>query len=258
MEYRPNPAPVKQIRQRKRRAAPIFGLWLFLLFCCFLAAYFFLNSAYFSLAHFEVSGSFLLPSEEVIHLSGLSVGTNIFKLNTEEAAVKIQTHPYVKKAVVTRRLPQTLLISVEERSARAFVLGRSEFLIVDPEGIILEKITDLKQKAYPIISGVSLNDNPLPGENVLTPGLAAALELVELLDDKFLANVSEIIASSPESLVLKTSQGVEVRFGPPKDLERKVSLMQELLFDHGTVINDQTVEYIDLRYDTAPVIKRKN
>ncbi|MDX9871669.1 MAG: FtsQ-type POTRA domain-containing protein [Clostridia bacterium] len=256
MEYRPN-TTVKNIRKRKRRAAPIFGLWLFLLFCCFLAAYFFLNSAYFSVVHFEVSGSFLLPAEEVLNLSGLNPGANIFKLDTREAVTKIETHPYIKKAAITRKLPQTLLINVEERFARAFVLGKGEFLIVDPEGIILEKTTELKERTYPIISGVSLKEGPLPGENILTPGLKAALALVDILDEKFLSNVSEIVAATPESMILKTKQGVQIRFGPPEDLERKISLIRELLFDHGTIINDQTVEYIDLRYDTAPVIKRK-
>jgi cell division septal protein FtsQ len=69
--------------------------------------------------------------------------------------------------------------------------------------------------------------------------------------------VAEIIAPTPESLALKTMQGVEIRFGKPEDMERKVEVIQELLIENGAIINDQTVEYIDLRYNTSPVIKRK-
>ena len=78
------------------------------------------------------------------------------------------------------------------------------------------------------------------------------------MDKSFLVNVAQIVAPTPESLALKTVQGVEIRFGKPEDLERKLHLIQTLLLDNGAVINSQTIEYIDLRYDTTPVIKRKN
>jgi cell division protein FtsQ len=258
VEYHKNETKVRYIRKRKSRAAPIFGLWLFLLFCCLLAAYFFLNSTYFSVKSIAVKGNTLLSADEVISISGLSLGTNIFKLNVQEAVVKIETHPYIRNVKVLRKLPQMLILDVYERHPCAYVLGQDSFIAVDNEAIYLYKTLDIKDKLFPIISGVIVADNLRPGGDIKTPGLSSALELIGLLDEVFLNNVAEIIAQTPESLVLKTIQGVEVRFGKPEELERKVNIIQELLIGNGSVINDQTVEYIDLRYNTAPVIKRKN
>lgn len=258
MQYAADSERVRHIRKKRKKAAPVFGLWLFLLFCCLLASYFFLHSAYFSVGYIEVRGNEVLTSEEIVALGGLHQGGNIFIINTSEAEKRIETHPRVKDIEVKRILPQTLLIEVTERMPCAFVVGQDSFIAVDPEGVYLYKTVDLNRQRLPIISGVDVEASAGPGTDLNTAGMVSALELIEMLDQVFLANVAEIIAASPESLSLKTLQGVEVRFGKPEDLERKIKIIEELLVENGMIINEQTVEYIDLRYNTAPVIKRKS
>lgn len=250
---------VRYIKQRKRRsAAPVFGLWLFLLLCCLLAAYFFIHSAYFSLQEIKVTGNKTLTADQVVELSGLSQGLNIFQVDTQSAVLKIEMHPSVKKAEVSRRIPATLVCKISERNPVALVVGQDGFLVIDEETIYIQKVSDIQSLQLPIISGVQVDPNLRPGSSLRTEGLNTALELITMLDKEFLKNVAEIIAPSSLSLTLKTIQGVEVRFGEPVDLTRKIKLMQSLLLENGAIINSDTVEYIDLRYDTAPVIRRKN
>lgn len=256
MRQHREPITVRKIRKR-RRAAPVFGLWLFLLFCCLLSTYFFLNSTYFSVNSIKVQGNNSLNADEIVALGGLSPGTNIFKLNTRQSIDKIETHPYIKKIEVSRKLPQTIILEVLERSPCAYVLGQDGFIAIDNEGVYLNKTTDIMQNTLPVISGINVGAELKPGGIIMTLGLATALELIGILDKVILDNVAEIIAPTPDSLALKTIQGVEIRFGKPEDMERKVEVIQELLIENGAIINDQTVEYIDLRYNTSPVIKRK-
>lgn len=254
------PIPIKNkrnIRGRKRRAAPVFGLWLFLIFCCFLAAYFFLHSAFFSVAKLEVKGNAALPADTIIGQSGLVTGVNIFKADTQGAAQKIALNPMVKKVEIKRRIPSTLKIVITERAPVALVVGQDGFIVVDGEGFYLRRVNDLQGMQLPLISGVQVSVNDRPGVTLNSPGLLSALELIRLMDKTFLDNVAEIMAPSSHSLSLKTLQGVEVLFGEPVDLERKTHVIQELLIKNGEVINSQTVEYIDLRYNTSPVIKPK-
>jgi len=159
---------------------------------------------------------------------------------------------------VSRRLPAALLFKITEREPAALVVGPDGFIAVDAETVYIQKVTDLQGWQLPIISGVKIDPNLRPGAKADTEGLKTALKLIAMLDKDFLANVAEIIAPSSLSLTLKTVQGVEVRFGEPQELERKIKLMQSLIFENGAIINSDTVEYIDLRYDTAPVIRRKN
>lgn len=250
---------VRYIRQRKRRsAAPVFGLWLFLILCSMLAAYFFIHSAYFSLKDIEVTGNKTLSADQVIELSGLSMGENIFRVDAQSVALKIEMHPSVKKTVISRQIPSTLIVKIAERSPVALVVVQDGFVIVDQDTFYIQKVNDIQDLQLPIISGVKVDSSLRPGTSIGTEGLNTALKLITLLDEDFLKNVAEIVAPSSLSLTLKTIQGVEVRFGEPVQLERKIKLMQSLLFQNGAIINSDTVEYIDLRYDTAPVIRRKN
>ena len=249
---------VRHIRGRKKNAAPVFGLWLFLLFCCLLASYFFMNSAFFSLKNINIRGNGILSTDKVIELSGLNAGSNLFKLDAREAAAKIELHPSIKRVKIKRKLPDTINIEITERVPSALVVGKDGFIIVDEEGIYLQKVNDLQELQLPVISGIPLQENVRPGSSLKTQGLISALSLVQLMDRTLLANVAEIVAATPESLALKTVQGVEIRFGKPEDMERKINLIQDLLLENEAIINSQTIEYIDLRYNTIPVIKRKS
>lgn len=245
----------RKIRNRKRRAAPVFGLWLFLIFCCLLAAYFFLHSAFFSVTKLEVKGNKALAAETVIGQSGLVTGVNIFKADTRTAVEKIVLNPMIKNVEIKRIIPSTLRIIVTERVPVALVVGQDGFIMVDSEAYYLKRVNDLQGLQLPLVSGVPVSSADRPGVGMNPPGLLAALDLIKLMDKTFFDNVAEIKAASPHSLSLKTLQGVEVLFGEPVDLERKMHVIQELLIKNGEVINSQTVEYIDLRYNTAPVIK---
>lgn len=257
MQNKESLASMKYKRKRRRSAAPVFGLWLFLLFCCFMAAYFFLNSAFFAVKEYQIQGNTVLTGEEIIQMGELSLGTNIFKLQTQAAIERIEMHPSIKKAEIKRLLPSTVAVRVLERVPLALVVGQDGFIAVDEDGVYIKKISELKDQKIPLISQVKVDENIRPGEHLESNGLKAALQLIKLLKKEFFVNIAEILAPSQFSLTLKTVQGVEVRFGEPVDLERKIVIMEELLLENEAIINNQTVEYIDLRYQTAPVIKRK-
>lgn len=252
------PNPKVTYLYKKRRKGSFLALGLFLLFCLSLSGYFFLNSAFFNLREIQVSGCQTITEDEVIDLSGLVLGTNLFHLDAGEVVKRVELHPVVKTVRVSRKIPHTVLIKVEERVPVALVVGTDSYLAVDREGVFLRKEEDFfKELTFPVITGFTVEEGVSPGANLSTPGLSAALSLLEKMDPAFLKNVAEIKATSPYSLTLQMLNGVEVRFGEPEKIERKLQLIEELLFEKGEVINDQTVEYIDLRYNSLPVIKQK-
>lgn len=248
---------VRYIRKRKNYAAPVFGLWLFLLFCCLLATYFFLNSSFFALKSIEIIGNGVISDDEVIQLSGLTTGTNLFSLKTSEATIKIDSYPNIKKVEIKRKLPNTIIINVVERQPIAMVVIQNGYALVDNEGIILKKLEITDGSELPLISQIDVGENKRPGDSIITPGLKSALNIIKQMDDEFLENITEIIAPSQYSLTLKTKTGVKILFGEEEDIGRKIMIIEKFMKKNSASINEQNVEYIDLRYDTAPVIKRK-
>ena len=159
---------------------------------------------------------------------------------------------------IFRRLPHTLELLVEERTPIALVVGKDGYLAIDDEGIFIRQVDDLHNMNFPVISGITLESSISLGDDLSTPGLESALQLLRLMDKEFLAGVAEIKAASQYSLTLKMLQGVEIRFGGPENAKQKLQVIKELLIENEEIINNQTVEYIDLRYNSLPVIKRKN
>lgn len=244
--------------KKRKSNTPLIGLSLFLLFCFLLSFYFFINSAFFNLQKIKVSGCSTVAEDTVIKLSGLALGTNLLKIDAHEVVKKIEMHPVIKTVHVSRKFPHTLVLQVEERIPVALVVGSDGYLAIDSEGIYIQQVQDLLNFNLPVISGISLKEGITLGTDLTTSGLEAALQLLRVMDQEFLKSVAEIKAASPYSLTLKMLQGVEIRFGEPEEIERKLQIIQELLIENEEIINNQTVEYIDLRYNSLPVIKRKN
>lgn len=247
---------IMYMRPNRKRRRPIIGLSLFLLFSMALSLYFFLNSAFFALKKIEVNGCNTVPKELIIELSALAPGTNLFKLDVHDAVAKIEMHPVIKSVIISRKIPHTVVLQITERTPVALVVGHDCYLAVDVEGKYIKQMNDLLDLNLPVISGVTVKENSGPGTNLSSPGLDAALQLVSLMEEPFLKNVTEIQAATPQSLTLKMLQGVEIRFGEPKNIDWKFEIIKELLMENGEIINNQTVEYIDLRSNSLPVIKK--
>lgn len=242
---------------KRRNRKPVIGLSLFLLFCMLLSMYFFINSAFFNLQKIMVSGCATITEDTVIKLCGVTLGTNLLKIDKNQVRTKIEMHPVIKAVEVFRKPPYTLDLVVTERTPIAVVVGTAGYLAIDEQGIFIRHIDDLLNWNLPVISGISLAGSISLGDNLSTPGLEAALQLLRLMDKEFLAGVTEIKAASQYSLTLKMLQGVEIRFGEPENIEQKLLIIKELLIENEEIINNQTVEYLDLRYNSLPIIKRK-
>jgi cell division septal protein FtsQ len=110
----------------------------------------------------------------------------------------------------------------------------------------------------PIITDTHLDVEGNPGDQLSSEGVTAALNLIDQLDPYFLESIEEFRAPSAWELTLITHQGVQVKFGPPENLERKLGFYETILLKNNSQYNEDTLEYVDLRYETQPVVKKKS
>lgn len=80
-----------------------------------VAGYFFINSAFFNIKSITVSGNKVVPAAEIIKLSGLHHGVNIFKIDLAAAEKKITTQVMVETAEIEKKFPAALVIKIQER-----------------------------------------------------------------------------------------------------------------------------------------------
>jgi cell division protein FtsQ len=134
---------IDNIRQRpprkKKRKKKNYLLRLFLLICFSILLYLFLSSSIFDIQEITVENSSYFTKEQIINIAGAKTGGNIFASRTSKMKEKLLLDPYIKNAKVSRRLPDKINIDVQERVEAAYLTYRSDYIIIDNEGIVLRQ-----------------------------------------------------------------------------------------------------------------------
>lgn len=120
----------------------------FLVFSLFLGAVFGIHYGLFALLNLQgmlnlkevkVTGASAAIKEDLVRLSGLSVGEGVFEFSLKDIERNVLKHPLVEKADVSRLLPNSVLISVTEKKAAAVVKDPRNVYLFDRNGYVLSK-----------------------------------------------------------------------------------------------------------------------
>jgi cell division protein FtsQ len=105
----------------------------------------------------DIKGSERATKESLIRLAGISEGQNIFMIDVEESEKNLLAHPWVKRAQITRRLPRTIIVEIEEHQPRVLVaLGHLYY--ANEAGEIVKRYTPGEREKLPIVTGLQRNE----------------------------------------------------------------------------------------------------
>lgn len=184
------------------------------------------------------------------HLAGIQNGTTMWEVDLGAARLAVLDHPWVRRASVDRVWPDTVRITIEERTPVA-LLDYGGMYYVDEVGVpfLQASTTDLD---YPTITGI---DPALEGKHPDLPRLAVrdALGLLRSLSDRKLADAGAIsqIDFSPVRGYTVTVGRSRVVFGLegiPRQLDRLALLQKQ-----GLDLTKPT--FVDLAPDTVAIVR---
>lgn len=167
----------RKIRKRKRRN---FLIRILVVFGAVIAAYNFISSSLFDIKPIEVNKNTFYKDEQIVKISGLVEGTNIFKARLSDAEKKLEKEPYIKNAELSRNFPDKILIDVIERKEMASIPYGPKFIVVDNEGIALR--TTKQNPNLTIIEGITVNKLTL-GEVLHTKDQDDYLSAIKVLNE---------------------------------------------------------------------------
>jgi len=160
-----------------------------------------------------IEGQGRLTKEEVLKLSDIMLGTNIFDINLAKVCQRLELHPWIAKAFVSRNLPDKIFIKVQEEDPIAMVAGKGGVFLVNQEGRLFAKAPQDLMKELPALYGVSKKEFQ---ERSLSPRKVQVLKLLSYLkkNDSMVppyANISQI-KFLPDGFVLLTKDALAVQF----------------------------------------------
>ncbi len=185
------------------------------------------------LAHVEIKGSVKTPEPLLRAAIGMVPGMPILAYSVQAARTRIEQIPWVRAATVERRLPDTLIVQIEERRPFAVWQHEGRFRLIDHDGNV---VTD---------SDVADFAGQLP----LVVGVGAPSEAAALLD--LLAQHPDIqrrltaaVRVGERRWNLRLNNGTDVLL--PEGAERQaLSRLDELQTEHALL--DRPLQAIDLR-----------
>ena len=146
-------------RRRKKNRRIAFGVIL-LLIGVMLAM---LLLPCFNIKYIDVAGNTKVTQASLTEKSTVAYGENIFKVNIKKGKKQIENIPYVESVKIKRKLPDIVIIEINERKPVAALIAGEGFALIDRECRILETV---KETNMPIVEGleVKIQDGKFIGE----------------------------------------------------------------------------------------------
>jgi len=198
-----------------------------------------------------------VKAKDVRRLSGVVEGKNIFSFSLAEAVRQIEFHPWVRRATITRKLPDRVEIMVIERKPIVLVALGSLYY-ADQEGEVFKRVLPGESLDFPVVTGLSLDqvisDQPATAREL--ERVKAVLDLAQGSKVLPLREISEVHLDSTYGLTLVTlSDGLRIRMGEedfPERWRRLERVLAELTGDWDKV------EVVDLNFKGQATVKLRS
>ena len=191
-----------------------------------------LFAPFFNVTEVAVSGNVEVNSEEILNNSGIVLGTNIFKADTNEAKKNLAKISRLDEIKVERSFPSRINIVVTETAPEIIIPYMSGYVITNEKGKVIELRDDVSDLTLPQVSGIEITE-------------AVVCEKVSVKDKVVFEMIIECIRLFKEEDVLKDFRsldftnlsnfngvrhdGLKVIFGKLADLEYKLDFLAGIL-----------------------------
>lgn len=244
-------------RRRKREERPSligFFLRIAIMFLVFFVVYLGISHSTFKVETFDIQGNRLISDEDIISLSGISVGDTLFQSDVDAAAKQIAMHVMIDDVDVRVRPFHKILIEVTEKNAVALFMDDERYFYVDEKGVVVAE-TDTPDQSLPVLSGFEPPSFVSIGLEMDDPLLMTDLEIVAAMGDLFKDYQTEVCAVSESENNLKINN-VVVHLGSTGRLEEKMVTLDKILHTMS-VQKLESLDYIDVSIPDEAVTMEK-
>lgn len=238
-------------RKRKFRRAIVIAA--FVLIACIILSPVLLFGV-FRVKNFAIEGETLYKQEEIVAASGISQGKSIFFADLDEAKVNIEKKlPYTSNVQLSRRLPGTIVISLEstdkayamEKSQGIFAVANRDFKVLEVTGIMPEGVvpvigaTPTKAELGETMSFISEEEQVDATLNLIT-------SISDAVSDSGLEGINLISIRSRSNIYIVYQERIVLRLGDSSDIDKKISLAKKVIEREDSIVNNEQTGIVNL------------
>jgi cell division protein FtsQ len=194
----------------------------------------------------RVQGASHLTRSDVLRAAQIAVGVNVFMLDAGAAERRLEADPWVAEATISKHLPSTLVVDIQERSPVAVIESTGLLRLVAGDGTLLDAAG--AGVALPLIASAEATvSEPAP---TAVHDAARAVAAMALVVRRQVAQVS-ILADGTLRVDLRS--GAPVSYGPGVDLVAKGEALLALL--RWASAQGTPIVSADVRVPSAPTAR---
>jgi cell division protein FtsQ len=211
-------------------------------------AYAALHSSLFSARHVTIVGNQATTDQQILDASGMLAHPALLDIDAARVDEAIEQLPWIERAVLTRKWPDSVLITVTERNPVAkFGDGTRLFGVVDETGRLLEISSSPPKGLVPLrIPTIDI----APGAQL--PRADAVLALVAAAVPESILGEIRTLEGTSTGVVAVLRSGAKAELGQATELAAKMTALATMLATPSVVLGAHSS--IDLRVPDAPVV----
>jgi cell division protein FtsQ len=171
-----------------------------------------------------VVGTHLVPKSEVLAAAAIPTGLPLARVNTGDAARRVERITDVQSAVVTRDWPDRIVITITERRPVLAVPSGRRFDLIDPTGVIVQQVAK-QPTGMPRFTPYG----PLPHN----PGVAAVASVLRSLPPAVARQVRLVTVPAVDAVTLRLANGATVDWGSAGQSGQKARVLAILMHTHA-------------------------
>jgi len=248
---------IKEKRNRIMKTRRIITFTLLIIVFFLFAIYNVLKSDFFNLKTIDIIGNNHVIQEEIVEISGLIYNRNIFQFNLEEIKTNVEKHSYIEDAEIKIKLPNRLLITINEREKYAIIPYMGIYVYIDSNLNVLEVSEEYLYDNLILVTGTKI-DSISVGEKLQASDYSQLEYILSIIEASRYASInhmmSEINVNEDESVSIITVNGIEVLLNIDSDPAYMTVALKEVL---ARFTDDDRNLILDMRFEGGFSVREK-
>ena len=189
-----------------------------------------LLSPLFNIKNIVVENNDQISVDQIINLSRIQIDDNMFKMSKEKTIKNIKVNPYIGSVKIKRKVPDTVVLYIEERYATFQIEIGTGYAYLNNQGYILE-FSETKIEA-PIIIGITQNIEV--GKRIIDSDLQKLEQVLKIIKAASSKGVEKLITSiditdeNNYTLILE-EEGKTIYLGDISNVDTKFAYIKDFI-----------------------------
>lgn len=231
-----NKGKAKTTKKRKSKKehllAKAFLKWTILIALLIVAIIYFMMSPLFNISEITIEGENQLSSQEILDVSGLQLGENIYNFSKIKTMESIKENPYISTVEIKRKLPSTVKVIITERTPSFLTEVGNAYMYIDNQGYILEVSNDKLE--LPILTSLSTElNNAKTGDRLNSEDLKKLGDVLQIVSvaktNSVYDKIINIDIADSSNLIINLQDEKTAYLGDVKNLNIKMWYLSKIL-----------------------------